>query len=234
MKSLKFVGLERRVLSQEQRVRDQRCHRQEVLERIDRHFGVEMRVDPEQRARSQQQRIAVRRRVGGDIADKVAVGARPVLHHDGLAEPNRERLSDRARHQIACASRRERDQEPNGSVGIALRQRTRCEQCSERQSGQSHQPLHRCLPVPKIVRTIGFREHAPKNHGPEGIMRKPIAAARPHRKERPREARIWRGINPEALSAAVPRRERRRPSCRIRSRIVRTQRPQRGSWPRCR
>jgi hypothetical protein len=94
-----------------------------LLERIDRHPRVKMRIDPEQRARSEQQRVAVRRRVGDQFAGEVAVRAGAILHHYRLPEPRCQRLSDEAGDDVGRTARRERDEEPDRPCGIRLRQR---------------------------------------------------------------------------------------------------------------
>ena len=47
-----------------------------------------MWIDPEQRARSEQQRVAVRRRACRQFAGEVAIGARAILHDHWLAQPD--------------------------------------------------------------------------------------------------------------------------------------------------
>ncbi len=106
---------------QEQRVRHQARHRHEILERIDRHLGIEMRIDAEQRARAQQQRVAVRCRAGHQLAGEIAVRARPVLHHHRLAQTRRKRQPHGAGHQIGGAPGRIRHQEPDRPARIGLR-----------------------------------------------------------------------------------------------------------------
>jgi hypothetical protein len=111
---------------QQQRIRHQARDRGQVLERIDRHLGIEVRIDAEQRARPHQQGVAVRIGAGHQLAGEIAVRARPILHHDRLAEACRQRHTHGARHQIAGAARRIHHQEPDRPIGEGLREgRTR-------------------------------------------------------------------------------------------------------------
>ncbi len=114
---------ERRIGRQNKLVRHQARHRQQVLERVDRHLGVEVRIDCEQRARPQQQRIAVGCCTGGELAGQVAVRARPVLHHDRLTQARAQRLAERAGNEVGCAAGGKRDQQPDRPRGVGLRRR---------------------------------------------------------------------------------------------------------------
>ncbi len=102
-------------------VRHQARDRQEILEGIDRHPGVEVRIDREQRAWPQQQRIAVGRRARGELARQVAVRAGPVLHHDRLTKARGQRLPHHAGDEVGGAARRIRHQQPDRPRRIGLR-----------------------------------------------------------------------------------------------------------------
>src|SRR6516165_3323658 len=114
---------ERRIGRQNELVRHQARHRQQILERIDRHLGVEVRIDCEQRARAQQQRIAVGRCMRGEFAGQVTVRARPVLHHDRLTQARAQWLAECAGNEIGRASRGKRHQQPDRPSGKRLRRR---------------------------------------------------------------------------------------------------------------
>jgi len=87
--------------------------RREALDRIERQLAVEEGIEVERAAAGGQQRVAVRRgardRGGGDVA----VGAGPVLDHDGLTEPSRQFLADRAGDGVDRAAGRDRHHDVN-------------------------------------------------------------------------------------------------------------------------
>src|SRR5215469_8530626 len=114
---------ERRIGRQNELVRHHARHRQQILERVDRHLGVEVRVDCEQRARPQQQRIAVGRCMRGEFAGQVTIRARPVLHHDRLTQARAQRLAECAGNEIGRTSRGKRHQQPDRPRRIGLRRR---------------------------------------------------------------------------------------------------------------
>jgi hypothetical protein len=59
----------------------------------------------------------------GEVAGEIAVRARPVLHHDRLAEARAQRLTQRAGDEVGRAARRERHQQADRPRGIWLRRR---------------------------------------------------------------------------------------------------------------
>src|SRR5215831_12251146 len=133
---------ERRIGRQNELVGHQARHRQQVLERVDRHLGVEVRIDCEQRTRPQQQRIAVRRCMRGEVAGEIAVRARPVLHHDRLAEARAQRLTQRAGDEVGRAARRERHQQADRPRGIGLRRRSAREHREHSREHEADQARH--------------------------------------------------------------------------------------------
>jgi hypothetical protein len=92
-----------------------------IPHRLDRHLGVDVRIDTEQRVGAEQQRVAVGLGVRGDVGRDVAVRSGPVVDHDLLAEPVAERCSDCTRDHVDRAAGRERHNQPDRPVGIGLR-----------------------------------------------------------------------------------------------------------------
>src|SRR5262249_24078063 len=86
------------------------------------------------RRRTEQQRVAVRRRARGGLGADVAAGARPVVDHDLLAQQLREAGRDDAGRGIGAATGREWRDQPNDAVRVSLRSnavgnRARCCKC---------------------------------------------------------------------------------------------------------
>ena len=97
-----------------QRQRDQVGHR--VVGKI----LVERDVDRHGRARRHHQRVAVRRRLGDRARRDDAAGARPVLDHEGLAEPLLELLPEHAGEDVGAAAGRERNHDGDRPRRIIL------------------------------------------------------------------------------------------------------------------
>ena len=105
--------------------RDQ-SDRREILARVVADVGIERRID-RQRARGDQQRVAVGRGLGDLARRDGAAGAAAVLDHDGLAEARAHPLGDDARdHVVAAAGRVGHDQRDR--VGRIIR-RAGCRRC---------------------------------------------------------------------------------------------------------
>jgi hypothetical protein len=88
-----------------------------ILHRVERHLVVEARIDRELRERSQQERVAVGRRLGDAIARNVGAGAGDVLDHHRLAPGFRQLVSDHPRNEIRGTGGRKADDHPYRLVG---------------------------------------------------------------------------------------------------------------------
>ncbi len=104
--------------------------------RVDRHLGVEVRIDREQAVGAERERVAVGARLGGQLGRDVAVRAGPVVDHHRLAEPRRQRLPDHAGDHVGGAAGREADHQPDGPRRIGLRRRGGHE---HRDQGREHE-----------------------------------------------------------------------------------------------
>ena len=101
--------------------------------RVERQAGIHAGIDDHRPVGHQQQRVAVRRRLGDEIAADVAVGTRAVVDHHLLAERLGEMLPDQPRQDIAGAADRKRHHHPDlalrigrgGAGGARLRRRSR-------------------------------------------------------------------------------------------------------------
>ena len=120
----------------DQQARHGRDHadRREVSHRIERQLGIERRVD-RVAGEADQQRVAVRCRLGDSVGGEIATGAGPVLDHHRLSQRSRQRLRDRPRHSVGGAARRCADQELDrlrwvivSANGGGWRQRRNCNQ----------------------------------------------------------------------------------------------------------
>ena len=85
-------------------------HRCEVLDRVERQFGIDTRADGERADIGEQHRIAVGRRPADELRAHVAIGARLVLDDDRLATDVGELRSDRARENIGGTAGGVRDE----------------------------------------------------------------------------------------------------------------------------
>ena len=95
-------------------------HRHDVLGRIERHPGVDVRVDRHHAAGTEQQRVAVRCRLGDHVAAQVAAGAGAVLDQHRLAQRVLQGLGDDAGDDVGGAAGREVDHHLDGLGGPGL------------------------------------------------------------------------------------------------------------------
>ena len=86
------------------------------------------RGDGDEVAGGDEDRVAVRRRLGHGVDAERAAGAGAVLDHHGLAERLGELLADEARADIGDAAGRERHDDADGAAGPGLGRRGRGEQ----------------------------------------------------------------------------------------------------------
>ena len=100
-------------------------HRHQVLGRVERHLRVQVRIDRHRAARAHEQRVAVGRLLGHEVAGDVAVGAGAVLHHHRLAQRLRQRLRHGARDLVGGAAGREAHDHADRLGREGLRQRRR-------------------------------------------------------------------------------------------------------------
>ena len=120
----------------------------EILDRIDR--GVRRHGDGDDEAADagNHQVVAVRRRLRGRFGGDQAGAARPVLHHDVLADRVGKLLRHQTAEDIGGATGRERRQHAHRPCGPILGARRRREQCDRddcgprtgRQSREHHMP----------------------------------------------------------------------------------------------
>jgi hypothetical protein len=94
-------------------------HGREIVQRVKRKFRVYARIDG-MAARDEQQRVAVRRRLGGGLAADDAVRTRPVVDDHLLAERFDELLGEEARLYVGVAARCERDDQADGLGRVLL------------------------------------------------------------------------------------------------------------------
>jgi hypothetical protein len=85
-------------------VRDQGRDRREILQRIERHLRVQVRIDRDQAVLAQQQRVTVGRRLRDQVAGDVAVGARMIVDDDRHGENLGKLLADDACGNIGSAA----------------------------------------------------------------------------------------------------------------------------------
>ena len=91
--------------------------RVEVLHRIVVHLVIKARIDHEA-GRRHQERIAIRACARDVAVADAAAGAAAVLDHDRLPQPLRERLLDRAHHDVIGAAGRERHHDGDGTLRV--------------------------------------------------------------------------------------------------------------------
>ena len=95
----------------------------EVLGWIEGKLAVEGLVDGERAGRGEQERVAVRLRLGDEIAARIAAAARAVLDDDLLSEIVGELLRQNSRHHVHRSARRIWIDDANDTLGIGLRRR---------------------------------------------------------------------------------------------------------------
>ena len=113
----------RRVDGQDQRHAQQVRDRRQVLRRIERHLLVEARIDHDRRARRDEQRVAVGRRLGDHRRADVAAGAAAVVDDERLLQLLRQPLGHRARGDVRRSARRPRHDDGDRLGRIRLRER---------------------------------------------------------------------------------------------------------------
>jgi len=96
---------------------DELGHRREIFDRIVTEIFEQRRVDRDC-GRTQEQRVAVRRRAGGDRHPDIARRATPVFDHHGLSQRFLERDRDDARNNVGRTTRSEWHDQRNHAVGI--------------------------------------------------------------------------------------------------------------------
>ena len=111
---LQVVGRHRGVHHQQVRRIGQHGHAAQVLRRVERQLGVDRGADRQRADVAQQQRVAVRRRLGDEVGAQVAVGAGLVLHDHGLLERLRQRLADGAGDDVRRPAGRVRHDDAHG------------------------------------------------------------------------------------------------------------------------
>ena len=106
-------------------------HRHEVFQRIEAHLEDVRRA--RHLVRRDQDRVAVRRALGGELEADVAAAARFVLDHDLLAEHARQVIGDGAGADVGRAAGREGHDEMDRPGRPALRRGDRRSERNERQ-----------------------------------------------------------------------------------------------------
>ncbi len=129
---------QRRIDRKHELIRRDGRDRGEILQRVERHLGVEVRIDRDQAVLAEEQRVAVGRRLRDHVAGDVAVGAGMVLDHDRLVEKLGEFLSDHARDDVGGAAGRDRHDELDRARGI-LRERRSGRQRKEARRKEARQ-----------------------------------------------------------------------------------------------
>ena len=122
-----------RIDGQHEHVRGHARHRRQVAPHIDRHALIYVRIDHEDAVLSQQQSVAIGRRLRDQLGGDVAVCARVVLHHDCLSERMSQFFGEDTRHHIRRAARRNGDDHADGLGRIFCGQSARC---GQRKQGQ--------------------------------------------------------------------------------------------------
>jgi hypothetical protein len=115
---LERLDRKRRVDREEELIAGDARYRDEVLERVERHLRVDVRIDGDQAVRPEQQRVPVRRGFGGRVAGDVAVGPGPVLDHHGPPQSFGKPLGNQPRGNVGRASRRDRDQDADRRLRV--------------------------------------------------------------------------------------------------------------------
>ena len=113
-----------------------------------------------------QQRVAVGRRLGDRIVADRAAGARPVVDHDGLAERLLQLGRDQPRRGVGAAARRIGNDYAYGLRGELLRQGRRGE-ARGRRTNQNTTPTHQFLhPIHSHTpRPMTHSRSSPFSHG---------------------------------------------------------------------
>ena len=112
--------------------------RHEILQRVVVDL-VDMRI-ADDRFRHDQDGVAVRRSLGGELDAEIAVGAGLVLDHDLLAEHARQMLADEPGRDVGRAARRERHDHLDRTVRPLLGLRRPSETASQaRQCQRGHE-----------------------------------------------------------------------------------------------
>jgi hypothetical protein len=138
---LQCFGRHRRIYSKHELVRRQTRNRHQVLERIERHPAVDVRVAHEHVVGAMEQRVAVRRGMRRDIACEIAARARPVLDDDGLSQPHGQRLPIKPSDEVHRPARRIGNNDPDRTVGPGLRECSACQR-GENERGRENASDH--------------------------------------------------------------------------------------------
>jgi hypothetical protein len=109
--------------------------RREALHRIVADVLIDDGADDEGARIAEQQRMAVRLRLGGRPCPDGAAGARPILDHDALPQHDRETLPDEPCHDVGRPARRERHDDPDRLYRIGLRRRRSAKGAAGRSDG---------------------------------------------------------------------------------------------------
>ena len=112
----RHLGIDRDHL---RRLADRR-HRQELLERVERHLLLHERIDHELPGEHDAERVAVRRRLGDRQRRDRAGGGGAVLDHDRLAGLAGDVVAEQPRAEIGDAAGGEADDQADRLVGIIL------------------------------------------------------------------------------------------------------------------
>jgi hypothetical protein len=159
--------LHRNVLVEDQHlVRERKVgDRLEVLERIIGQIAVEVRIERHRAARKQADRRPVGRRRLAGIGGDDGVGAGAALHDEAMPVALLEGLAERAHHDVDGPARRQRDDDADGSGGVAgLRDAGAAEDAQDARDcgqGEKRSNLHRLNPpthrlfLPLILRVGG-------------------------------------------------------------------------------
>ena len=108
---------------QEELVRRHARDRQQVLEHVDRHRRIDMRIDGDQAVGGHDQRVAVGLGVGGHFSGDIAVGAGAVLDEERLPHRLGQALRQEPRGDVGRPARRDRHQHLDRPRRILLRAR---------------------------------------------------------------------------------------------------------------
>jgi len=95
-------------------------HGGKIAQRVISELLVQTHVDRKRRLRHEQ-RVAVGSGLGDELEADVAAATRPVVDQHLLAPAHGEALRERAREDVGCTARSDRDDEAHGLRGIALR-----------------------------------------------------------------------------------------------------------------
>ena len=113
----KGVHRERRIDREEELVGRHARDRHQVPEWIEAHLGIDVRVDGDQAVGTEQQGVAIGRRLRHLVAGDVAVGAGAVFHHHRLAQALGELLRQQAGGDVGGAARRDRHHDLDRILG---------------------------------------------------------------------------------------------------------------------